>query len=190
MQELRANTAVKVVVGPFVAVGDGFTPQTSVVLAATADEAQLIKHENATDVDVSSNTWAAIDATNARGYYHMTLTASNLDTPGTLTLVIADDSIFLPIRQDFMVLDEGHYDAKYLPSRIAGATTGTPTTTTCNSDLTGYANDELIGRTIIFVSGTAAGQASDITDYVSTSGVLTYTGIATAPAASDKFIIV
>jgi len=73
---------------------------------------------------------------------------------------------------------------------IGGATSGTPTTTASNTDLTGYLNDELIGRTIIFTGGTANGQASDITDYVATSGVVTYTAITTAPAASDTFVIV
>ncbi len=73
---------------------------------------------------------------------------------------------------------------------IGGATSGTPTTTASDTDLSGYANDELIGRVIIFTGGTADGQASDITDYANTDGVVTYTAITTAPAASDTFVIV
>lgn len=73
---------------------------------------------------------------------------------------------------------------------IYGSTSGTPTTTSSNTDLTGYADDELIGRAIIFTGGTANGQASLITDYASTSGVVTYDTLTTAPAASDTFKIV
>ncbi len=73
---------------------------------------------------------------------------------------------------------------------ITGSTSGTPTTTATDTDLTGYADDDLIGRTIVFTGGTANGQASDITDYANTNGVVTYTAIQTAPAASDSFVIV
>ena len=73
---------------------------------------------------------------------------------------------------------------------ITGAASGTPTTTVINTDIAGYLDDELIGRVVVFVSGTAAGQASDITDYAETNGVLTVTALATAPAASDTFVIV
>lgn len=80
--------------------------------------------------------------------------------------------------------------ALHLAGVITGSTTGTPTTTSSNTDLTGFADDELIGRVIIFTGGTANGQASDITDYASVSGVVTYTALTTAPAASDTFVIV
>lgn len=70
------------------------------------------------------------------------------------------------------------------------AQTGTLSTTQATTDLTGYANDELIGRVIIFTGGTADGQASDITDYASASGLVTFTAITTAPANADTFKIV
>jgi hypothetical protein len=70
------------------------------------------------------------------------------------------------------------------------AQTGTLSTTQCTSDLSGYADDELIGRVIIFTSGTADGVASDITDYASASGLLTFTAVATAPVNGDTFKIV
>lgn len=70
------------------------------------------------------------------------------------------------------------------------AQTGTLTATAASTDLTGYADDELIGRTIVFTGGTAAGQASEITDYANTSGVVTFNTISTAPANNDPFIIV
>jgi hypothetical protein len=63
------------------------------------------------------------------------------------------------------------------------AQTGTLSTTVMTSDLTGYVDDELIGRTVIWTGGTADGQASDITDYASASGTVTYTAITTAPGS-------
>lgn len=70
------------------------------------------------------------------------------------------------------------------------AQTGTLSTTVMTSDLSGYVNDELIGRTVIWTGGTADGQASDITDYASASGTVTYTTITTAPVNGDTFVIV
>jgi len=73
---------------------------------------------------------------------------------------------------------------------IYGAAAGVPTSTVIPSDLTGYADDQLIGRVIIFASGACEGEATDITDYALTSGVLTVTALTTAPAAADTFKIV
>lgn len=76
---------------------------------------------------------------------------------------------------------------------VAGVITGTVgatslTTTTCSSDLT-HADDFLIGRTITFLTGTAAGQQARITDFANTNGVITFTEIDTAPAENDTFKI-
>ena len=73
---------------------------------------------------------------------------------------------------------------------IGGTTSGTPTTTATDTDLTGYADDELIGRVIVFTGGTADGQAATITDYASTNGVVSFAALTTAPVASDTFVIV
>ena len=74
---------------------------------------------------------------------------------------------------------------------IGGAAeAGTLSTTVMTTNLTGYANDELIGRTVIWTGGDADGQASDITGYASASGTVTYTAITTLPAAADTFVIV
>jgi len=70
------------------------------------------------------------------------------------------------------------------------AEAGTLTTEIMTTDLTGYVNDELIGRTVIWTGGAANGQASDITDYASAAGTVTYTAITTLPSAADTFVIV
>lgn len=70
------------------------------------------------------------------------------------------------------------------------AATGTLSTTQATSDLTGYADDQLIGRVIIWTSGACEGEGTDITDYASASGLLTFTALTTAPANTDTFKIV
>jgi len=101
------DTQVIVTIGPFVDVGDGFTPQTDIGLAG--NEAELIKHGSNAVVDISGATWAAV--TNCRGYYSLTLTTSHTDTEGQLTVVVQDDSDCLPVRNTFMVLNDNTYEA-------------------------------------------------------------------------------
>lgn len=108
MQFLRANTQVKVVVGPVVAVGNGYVPVTSLSLSG-ADEAELMKHDASSVTDISGATFAAI--TSADGYYNLTLTTSHTDTEGLLTVLINDDSLCLPVKQTFMVLAEAAWDS-------------------------------------------------------------------------------
>lgn len=111
MQLLRANTQVKVVIGPVVAVGDGFTPVTTLSVS-TADEAEIMKHDAASVTDISGATFTAI--TSADGYYNLTLTTSHTDTEGLLTVLINDDSLCLPVKQTFMVLAEAAYDSMFV----------------------------------------------------------------------------
>lgn len=73
---------------------------------------------------------------------------------------------------------------------ITGTASGTPTATTMDTDLNGYANDELISRVVVFTGGTAEGQVARITDYASTNGVVTMTTLITAPVSGDTFKIV
>lgn len=112
---LKADTEIKVVIGPVVAVGDGFTPVTNLALN-TADEAEIMKHNAAAVTDISAYTFAAI--ANADGYYNLTLAAGGLDTEGRLTVLINDDSLCLPVRADFMVVNANVFD-----SMFAAATT-------------------------------------------------------------------
>jgi hypothetical protein len=108
MQLLRANTEVIVRIGPFVDVGDGFTPQTDITLGG--NEAELLKAASV-EVDISGNTWAA--TTNCRGWYDLTLSASNTDTEGTLVVVVQDDSDCLPVFAQFMVMAEAAWDSLF-----------------------------------------------------------------------------
>ena len=73
---------------------------------------------------------------------------------------------------------------------FGAAATGTLSTTQATSNLTGYADDQLIGRVIIWLTGNCEGEATDITDYASASGLLTFTALTTAPGNGDTFKIV
>jgi hypothetical protein len=118
VQYIKADTNTEVLIGPAVAVGDGFTPVTTLSLS-TADEAEIIKYGGATPLTVTSisaNGFAAI--TSADGYYTLDITTGNSDTEGFLTVLINDDSLILPIRVDFMVVNANVYD-----SLFAAATT-------------------------------------------------------------------
>lgn len=121
---IRQGATHKVVLGPAVAVGDGFTPVTTLALT-TADEAEAILHDNGTVVDISGYTWAAI--TTADGYYHLTLQSGISNTVGHLTIVVNDDSLCLPIKAEFTVVEEAVYDAFYAasaPGLVGTAQTG------------------------------------------------------------------
>ncbi len=110
VQLLRQSTEIKVRVGPVVAVGDAFTPVTTLNLG-TADEAELLKADGAATVDISGATFAAV--TGADGYYDLTLTTSLTDTVGTVDIAINDDSLCLPVRASFQVVEEAVFDFLY-----------------------------------------------------------------------------
>lgn len=73
---------------------------------------------------------------------------------------------------------------------LGAAATGTLSTTQATSDLTGYGDDQLIGRVIIWLTGNCEGEATDITDYASASGLLTFTALTVAPGNGDTFKII
>jgi hypothetical protein len=73
---------------------------------------------------------------------------------------------------------------------FGAAATGTLTTTVATSNLTGYGDDQFIGRVLIWLTGACEGEATTITDYASASGTLTFTALTTAPANADTFKIV
>lgn len=114
-QILRQSTEVIVRIGPAVAVGDGFTPVTTLDLS-TADEAELLKANTTTTTSISGATLAAI--TGCDGWYGLTLTTSLTDTVGCLDVMVNDDSLMLPIVARFQVVEEAVYDALYAASAV------------------------------------------------------------------------
>ncbi|MCP5016288.1 MAG: hypothetical protein GY938_13605 [Ketobacter sp.] len=73
---------------------------------------------------------------------------------------------------------------------FGSAVTGTLSTTQATTDLTGYADDQLIDAVIVVTSGAAEGERSDITDYATSTGLITFTAMTTAMANGDTFKIV
>src|SRR3990167_5531913 len=115
---IRQGATHKIVVGPVVAVANGYVPVTTLALT-TADEAEVIVHDSATVVDISAYTFAAV--TTADGYYVLTLQSGISGTVGHMTVLINDDSLCLPVKAEFTVLEEAVYDAFY-----AASATGVP----------------------------------------------------------------
>lgn len=71
--------------------------------------------------------------------------------------------------------------------------TGTPTSTTvAASGLTSSttADDQLIGRVVVFTSGNAQYEAARITDYTHATGTMVLTELAVTPSATDTGIII
>lgn len=107
---IKADVQTNVTIGPAVSVSDGYTPVTNLDVS-TADEAEIIKHAGTSVTDISGNTMTAIGS--ADGYYYLTITAGQLDTEGRITVLINDDSLCLPIRADFEVVNANVYDSFY-----------------------------------------------------------------------------
>ncbi len=83
----------------------------------------------------------------------------------------------------------GTYGDAFIGLVTGSAEAGTLSTTVMTSDLAEATDDHYNGRTVVWTSGVLAGQASDITDYLGSTGQLTYTAVTEAPGAGDDFVI-
>lgn len=106
--ELRANTAVDILIGPFVDDDDGFTAKTGLTIdVEVSKNGQALANKN----DATAPTDDA--AGDIDGYYNCELDTTDTNTEGMLTVVcLATDA--LPVRHDFMVLAEAAWDSKYV----------------------------------------------------------------------------
>ena len=84
---------------------------------------------------------------------------------------------------------DANIDTMVLGIITGSAQTGTLSTTQASTNLSGYADDQLIGRVVTWTSGACDGESTDITDYANTNGVLTFTALTTAPSNGDTFKI-
>jgi hypothetical protein len=69
-------------------------------------------------------------------------------------------------------------------SLVLNASTG------INAGVPSSTNDAYNGRVIVFLTGTLANQATDITDYVGATVTMTITAVTSAPQSGDTFIVV
>jgi len=176
-QVLRQSTQIIVVIGPFVDVSDGFTPEVGITLGA-ADEAEILKSNTTTTTDISAATWAAISGCD--GWYGLTLTTSHTDTIGPLTVMVNDDSVCLPVFARFQVIEEAAYDtifaASALPASTTNITAGTVTTATNVTTVNGLAANVITAASIAADAITDAKVAADVTIASVTGAVGSVTG--------------
>lgn len=106
MQFLKANTAVDVLIGPFVDDTDGKTAET----ALTLSQADIKLSKNGQTLAQKSDVTAA--AHDANGYYNCELDTTDTNTEGTITLIVHETGA-LPVRHEYMVLAEAAYDSLF-----------------------------------------------------------------------------
>ena len=94
---LQANTAVDVLIGPFVDETDGKTAETGLTLS----QGDIKLSKNGQALAQKNDDTAAVH--DANGYYNCELDATDTNTEGTLTLIVHESGA-LPVRHDFMVL--------------------------------------------------------------------------------------
>ena len=154
--------------------------------------------------EIKGATWATTDTLEAirdRGDAAW-LTATGFSThsaadvwaAGTRTLTASSDPTAAAIAD--AVWDEarsghttsGTYGESHSGMVSGTAATGTLSTTQMSTNLSEATNDHYIGRTIVWITGNLAGQASDVTDYAGSGGILTFTAVTEAPANGDRFV--
>lgn len=107
-QDLRQSTSIKVRLGPAMAV-DGVTPVTTLTIGS-ADQAEILKANGAATVAMTG-TLAAVSG--ADGWYDYTVAVGDVDTLGTIDIVIQDTSLNLPVFKSFMVMPAAAFDTLY-----------------------------------------------------------------------------
>ncbi len=105
--DLRANTAVDVLIGPFLDKTDGNTTEDGLTL--TAAEIKLSKNGQALTLK-NDATAAAFDDD---GYYNCELDATDANTEGQLVLIVHQSANALPVRHEYDVLSEAAWDSLY-----------------------------------------------------------------------------
>jgi len=111
MRYLRQSTAAVIPVGGFYDKTDGITPETA--LADQSANGRLIK--NGTGAAFTADSWAH----DSQGQYLVGLTTAHTDTIGQLRLSFADAATFVPVWEDFTVLDEAVYDVLFGTTAIS-----------------------------------------------------------------------
>ncbi len=107
MQLLKANTAVDVLIGPFLDDSDG----NAVEDGLTISQADVRLSKNGQNMaQKNDNTAASHDEL---GYYNCELDDTDTNTEGTLVLVVHESGA-LTVRHEFMVLAEAAYDSLFV----------------------------------------------------------------------------
>ena len=104
--DLRANTAVDVLIGPFVDSTDGNTTEDGLTLS----QADIKLSKNGQALTQKNDATAA--AFDDDGYYNCELDATDTNTEGNLVLIVHESGA-LPVRHEYNVLSEAAWDSMY-----------------------------------------------------------------------------
>ncbi len=105
--DLRANTAVDVLIGPFVDKTDGNTTEDALTLTQAEIKLSKLGQPLAQKNDATS---AAFDDD---GYYNCKLNATDTNAEGNLVLIVHQSANALPVRHEFNVMAEAAWDSLY-----------------------------------------------------------------------------
>ena len=129
------------------------------------------------------------------GAWQFEFTAAELTAKYIAVQVV--DSATKAVEDQFIIIETyGHVSAMHVTEKMSAAIiastalTGTLSITQMTTNLTEDTDNHYNGRTLIWISGNLAGQATDVTDYDGSSKMLTYTVVTEAPANTDEFILV
>jgi hypothetical protein len=104
--DLKANTAVDVLIGPFVDSTDGNTDETG--LTITQADVRLSKNGQ----NMAQKNDANACTHDELGYYNCPLDTTDTNTEGSLVLVVHEAGA-LPVRHEFNVMSEAAWDSLY-----------------------------------------------------------------------------
>ena len=159
-RELKTNTAVIVVVGPFFDKTDGVTLKTAltitnekITLTAETDNGSaptLILDNIAGAVSGTSNDLNYITNCDA-GLMQMELSAANVNRLGRMRLVITDSANHVPVWEDFEIVSAQYFAAKYGTGNFSADAKAVGGTTQTGRDL---------GASVLLSVGTGAGQVN------------------------------
>jgi hypothetical protein len=105
MRELRQSTAATVSVGPFLDIADGITPITNL----TDESASSWLAKNGAGAAITATSWVH----DGNGHYAVGLSTTHTNTAGQLRLSFSSPSVHCPVFEDFLVLTQKAWDAKY-----------------------------------------------------------------------------
>lgn len=104
---LRANTAVDVLIGPFVDITDGNTTEDGLSASLTSAATKLSKNGQ----PLASRSDVTDCAFDDDGYYNCELNVTDTNTEGSLVLIVHISATALPVRHEFNVLSEAAWDS-------------------------------------------------------------------------------
>lgn len=173
-RELRQSTSVDVPIGPFVDATDGVTPETA--LTITQPDVRLKKNGAAWAQKAAAQTLSHEE----NGFYEVTLDATDTNTLGLMRLAVFESGA-APMWEDFLVITQGEWDAKYLTAvrptaaQIAAAIWDLDATAHQTQGTFGQVigDSGLGGSSIYSILGTPGGTiASDINDLTALVGAV------------------